>query len=160
MSRKTKTATTTPPLAWEQFRDDVNDIVVNGRYRTAADWRQAAKDLRAVADLADAEAKRIEFHAVDVALDVAERTQDAYMCDDYGRHWQTCAMMLATRGYDARQIEAIMRSKWMRWAADSASTERPTHKDLAAFLDDARNVCTPAEVDRLVRETFPTTEER
>src|SRR5262245_50068851 len=70
------------------------------------------------------------------AVAVAERCNDAFAFDRY-RSWTSLAKMLAGRGYNAREIEAILRSKWTRWAADSS--DRPYGKataiDLASMLD-------------------------
>ena len=50
--------------------------------------------------------------------DLAVRTADAYSADRYAS-WVACARLLVTvRGYSLREAEAILRSKWMRWAAD------------------------------------------
>jgi hypothetical protein len=51
--------------------------------------------------------------------EVAERTADAFAWDSYRPGaWLACCRLLAKRGYTAREIEAIVRSKWMRWAGD------------------------------------------
>jgi len=61
----------------------------------------------------------------------------AYSFERYGAaNWQAAARMLARRRYTARAIEAILRSKWTRWAADAANkSEGATAEDLARFLD-------------------------
>lgn len=86
---------------------------------------------------------------------IAEATQDAYSFSRYGQKaWAASCRMLLRRGYDVRQIEAIMRSKWTRWAADGGKNEKPTSKDLERFLDDPRNECTLENVNRLAAGTL------
>jgi hypothetical protein len=86
---------------------------------------------------------------------IAAATSDAYSHSRYGgAAWTACARMLARREFDADQIEAIMRSKWMRWAADSSKNVQPTSKDLERFLDDPRNQASTANVNRLVNGTL------
>ena len=88
------------------------------------------------------------------AAAIAEKCADAYSADRYAS-WSAVAKMLARRGLNAREIEAVMRSKWTRWAGDM-SGKRYGHlhaNDLADFLDRDRGV-NQAEIDQLVRETF------
>jgi len=86
---------------------------------------------------------------------LAERTEDAYSYSTYGRNsWAECYALLRRRGYTEREAEAIMRSKWSRWAADGRQGPHPTFKDLERFLDDPRNKCTRAAVAELVAGTF------
>ena len=74
----------------------------------------------------------------------------------YAGGWSASIRMLRKRGYDDRQIEAIIRSKWTRWAGDCSNKDygRVTSADLARFLDDPRNECTLEEVNLLVAGTF------
>ncbi len=47
------------------------------------------------------------------------RTQDAYSFDRYGAEaWMNAIRLLAEVGYDEEDIEWILYSKYMRWAAD------------------------------------------
>lgn len=55
----------------------------------------------------EAEAKRI-----------ADRCRDAYSADAYA-NWPKCADVCLKRGLSAAQTEAVLRSKWTRWARDS-----------------------------------------
>jgi len=48
---------------------------------------------------------------------LAEKTVDAYSADRYAS-WENVAKLLLRHGYSERQAEAIMRSKWARWAGD------------------------------------------
>lgn len=83
-----------------------------------------------------------------------EELSDAYSTDNYNGTWIPCIKMLRKRGYDDRQVEAIIRSKWTRWAADSSDKRygRNNSKDLARFLDAQKNLA--AEVADLVVGTF------
>lgn len=85
---------------------------------------------------------------------LAERLSDAYSTDRYKGGWAGCIRMLRRRGYNDLQIEAIIRSKWTRWAADSASTNCAGPAVLAKFLDTYRNDALKKEVDQLTAETF------
>ncbi len=77
------------------------------------------------------------------AAAVAVATTDAYSFDRYGAaNWLACCRMLALRGLGAREIEAVMRSKWTRWAGDAASkSDGVTCLDLAAFIDGNPREC-------------------
>ena len=84
-----------------------------------------------------------------------DNLQDAYSTDNYNDNWSPCIKMLRKRGYNDKQVEAIIRSKWTRWAADG-SGKRYGHVnsvDLARFLDSQKNL--EAEVAELVTGTFP-----
>lgn len=57
---------------------------------------------------------------------VAKRTEDAYSFDTYGaKEWYRVAVELMTRGFDDLEVEAVLRSKWMRSAADRVSGGSP-----------------------------------
>ncbi len=66
----------------------------------------------------------------------AERLSNAYSTDRYRNEWRPSIRALRRAGYDDRQIEAIIRSKWTRWAADHSDNRygRVTAKDLMAFV--------------------------
>lgn len=50
---------------------------------------------------------------------LAERTSDAYSAPRYGPdNWAKCADYLLSLGLSERDAEIILRSKFMRWAAD------------------------------------------
>ena len=52
---------------------------------------------------------------------IAERTSNAYSFPNYGMTaWRMCTRYLLARGLDSEQVEAFLRSKHMRWAADEA----------------------------------------
>jgi hypothetical protein len=95
------------------------------------------------------------------AIQLAERTNDAYSYDNYGEvGWRSAARELLRRGYDDRQVEAILRSKFTRWAADMASGRegwrygRTTGADLGRFLDSMSADDRKRSVDELVIGTF------
>lgn len=71
--------------------------------------------------------------------ELIEKTSGAYSFDRYGEDgWRACIRLMLRRGYNEREIEAILRSKWMRWAGDGAKKTRYGHHnsaDLARFLD-------------------------
>lgn len=73
---------------------------------------------------------------------IAEATEDAYSFNAYGAdRWRACCRMLAGRGYNAAEIEEIMRSKLTRWAEDAATgrkgwrSGRTSSADLERLLD-------------------------
>lgn len=85
----------------------------------------------------------------------AEELSDAYSTGRYRGGWSACIRMLRARKYDDRQVEAIIRSKWTRWAADGSKNPQygyATSMDLARFLDSMNNL--QAEVVKLTRKTF------
>lgn len=83
------------------------------------------------------------------AVAIAERTLDAYSVGRYVS-WSACAELLLDRGYSEEETEAILRSKWMRWAADQAENLPATTNDLGRFLNDPRNCCTREEARKMV----------
>ncbi len=87
------------------------------------------------------------------AKQLADKTADAYS-RGYYRSWVACAAMLKKRGYSDAEVEAILRSKWMRWASDSSRRYPASSKDVERFLDDPRNGCTKEKVQGLVEGTF------
>ena len=85
------------------------------------------------------------------ALEIARKSRDAYSYDGYGViGWDACAILLARRGFNAEQIEEILRSKWTRWAGDGSNNRygRYSGKDLARFLDSGNEPITPANYNR------------
>lgn len=82
--------------------------------------------------------------------EMAHRTADAYSCDAFGpAAWRACCRLLARRGFNAEQAEAILRSKWMRWARDADSKYDGNSATLARYLDSRK--ITPESVE-LVKE--------
>lgn len=67
------------------------------------------------------------------------------------------ALRLLNRGFSAVEAEAIMRSKWARWAADESSAEygKVPAKALTDWLDKNKDKeCTTARVRELVAGTI------
>lgn len=88
---------------------------------------------------------------------IADRTYEgAFSAERYGRtEWRKAARLMADRGFAAEQIEAVLKSKWMRWAADAAGTSRGKADHLAAYLN--KNVRTlNDDLVLLVEGTFDT----
>lgn len=86
---------------------------------------------------------------------LAERTADAYSWGRY-RSWEAVAALLLARGYNAREAEAIMRSKWTRWAGDMSGARygRIPAKAVGVYLDTMAPDRRAKEVAELVAETF------
>lgn len=72
---------------------------------------------------------------------IAAQTTDAYSFPRYGKkHWLDCVRMLVTHGYDAVQVECILRSKITRYAADRHEGRgKATAGDLLQFVEGERN---------------------
>lgn len=75
----------------------------------------------------------------------------------YGRYndaaWKANAEFLAARGLDARQIEAVLRSKHMRWAADLLGDEHLDHA-MERYLQEYPRELNERELAQLVESTF------
>ena len=89
------------------------------------------------------------------ALAIAYRTSNVYSFDRYGAiQWTAIAVMLIRyRGYTDQEVEAILRSKWMRYAGDASGRKHPILDDVIRYLDNPNNGCTQEEVDKLVSQT-------
>lgn len=89
-------------------------------------------------------------------IDLADRTEDAYSFPTYGqREWRRAIRLLLDRGYNDRGIEAILRSKMTRWAADARpANAKPRGDDVILYIDNPRNKVTAATITRLAQETF------
>lgn len=86
----------------------------------------------------------------------AEELSDAYSTDRYRNGWSGCIRMLRRHNLNDRQIEAIIRSKWTRWAGDASNHRygQITSKDLEKMLPQIM-----PDLDELVRGTFANDEE-
>lgn len=86
---------------------------------------------------------------------LAEETSNAYSADRYNS-WKSVAALLADRGFNAWEAEAILRSKWTRWAADEFHTgsRKPSATCLAKFLDKHGYKPQHEEVNELVLQSF------
>lgn len=82
---------------------------------------------------------------------LAAKTADAYSADVYSS-WAGVAEELLRAGYNATEAEALMRSKWMRWAADSVSASSGVDPRVA--LEYVASNVTARELRSLVSQTF------
>ena len=90
---------------------------------------------------------------------IADSTfEDAYSATRYGlTEWREASRLLKARGFKPDEIRWVLRSKWMRWAADAANASEgfARAEDLAAFLDNPRNKATQASVRREIDRWGP-----
>ena len=85
---------------------------------------------------------------------LAKQTSDAYSSESY-TSWTSCARLLASRGFNVWEAEAILRSKITRWARDMWNkNSKPTSGALAAYLDQYGLVPGHKEINDLVMGTF------
>lgn len=89
------------------------------------------------------------------AAALAEKTADAYSSDRYAS-WPAVCEGLLRAGYTEPQVEAIVRSKWTRWAGDASDKRygRSTFKDLKRWMERSMGSKLQAEVESLTRQTF------
>jgi hypothetical protein len=95
------------------------------------------------------------------AQEVAEKCKDAYSAPAY-RSWASVAAMLLKKGFTPEECEAIMRSKWTRWARDASFKDYRYGSYPAKVVEDyidnmvRENGLTAmcADVVELTRETF------
>lgn len=89
------------------------------------------------------------------AIAIAANCEDAYSSDNY-ESWPSLAQELLDMGYDARESEAIMRSKYARWAGDMSAAEYGSIPSTA--MADLKVNCpalfAPAAIARIVIDTF------
>ena len=74
---------------------------------------------------------------------IAWRTGDAYSAPRYGMaSWLACAKLLVRAGLDDDEVEWMLRSKHMRWAADAGNAEygRATSGMLRRYLAESSNI--------------------
>jgi hypothetical protein len=86
-----------------------------------------------------------------LAREIAKKTEDAYSFDRYSSWWM-CAKVLLDRGYNEEEVEAILRSKWMRWAGDAShrSYGKYNSEDILNFIENPINRCTKDAVRSLI----------
>lgn len=84
--------------------------------------------------------------------DLADKTSDAYSATRYNS-WKACIKALRKEGYDDMQIEAILRSKITRWAADRSKNSygKASSVDLLSYV---RQYESKESIEQLTRETF------
>ena len=89
----------------------------------------------------------------DKAKALAEQTSDAYSADRFAS-WESVIQSLLNLGYTELETEAIVRSKWTRWACDHDTGRnrygRHTSSAMIRFMKDTPQ----SEVTALVYETF------
>ena len=87
------------------------------------------------------------------AIELADKTSDAYSADRF-KNWSAVVQTLLNLGYSELETEAILRSKWTRWACDhDTSRNRYGHHTSSAMLRFLQG--TPhSEVKALTYETF------
>jgi len=85
------------------------------------------------------------------AKSLAFSTSDAYSSDRF-RNWAAVIQALLNLGYTELETEAILRSKWPRWACDRDPKRygHCTSSTMVRFLEDMPK----EEVNKLVNETF------
>lgn len=84
---------------------------------------------------------------------LAAETADAYSFDRYGEtEWRKTATSLLARDWTRAEVEWVLRSKFMRWAADMSSSDAPTAKDVLAFIDEPRNRASRADVQKHIAD--------
>jgi len=87
------------------------------------------------------------------AKDLASKTSDAYSSDRFAS-WEGVIQSLLNLGYSEIETEAIVRSKWARWACDHDTSRnrygRHTSSAMIRFLKGTPQ----SEVKALTFETF------
>jgi len=87
------------------------------------------------------------------AKDIAKRTSGAYSFDRF-RNWEAVTQCLLNLGLDDLQTEAVLISKWTRWACDvddsGATYGRHTSTAMLKFM---RGI-SKSQIEALTFETF------
>lgn len=98
--------------------------------------------------------------AGELAKQIAEETADAYMADAYGESaWAACADFLLRKGYTSLQVQAVLRSKWMRWADDSEGAGNGNYTNSAAFKRYYNALVRRVGVDAVIKDIQELTRE-
>lgn len=95
------------------------------------------------------------FAQEDEAKRIADKCRDAYSADAYA-NWTKCALVCLKRGLNAAQTEAVLRSKWTRWARDQWNGHTMDDKYPAKALDNFLKSSWPKHMDEVnswVRES-------
>ena len=86
-----------------------------------------------------------------------EKTEDAY---SFGRYsaggWRQCIRIMRKKGWSETEVEAVLRSKHMRWAGDMSDNPHGyvSSGDFQRYLDRYPNQFTQEKLDDLVEGTF------
>ena len=84
---------------------------------------------------------------------LAEQTSDAYSADRF-KNWEAVIQCLLNLGYSELETEAIVRSKWTRWACDmDTSKNNYGHHTSSAMIRFLKGI-PQSDVTALVNETF------
>lgn len=85
--------------------------------------------------------------------EVAKRSSDAYMADDYGTtEWlKVTRWLMKEQGLTALAAEAVLRSKYMRWAEQGDGCNLKAFKE---FWRGSKTLTTAAAIQELVDGTF------
>jgi hypothetical protein len=88
-------------------------------------------------------------------MKLEEQLSSAYSTDRYRNGWRACIKMLYNHGLSIDNIEAVICSKWTRWAADASKARYGycTAKDLERFMDSNKD-CGWDAVEQLTLEHF------
>ena len=85
---------------------------------------------------------------------VVKATQDAYSVGSFNS-WTAVVRLLAKRGFNQWEAEALLFSKHMRWASDSRKGQaQATSADVARYLDSNNITHRCKEVNTLIMSTF------
>jgi hypothetical protein len=85
-----------------------------------------------------------------LARDLALKTADAYSYEAYKPGaWERAIRVLLNRGWTEKQVEAIMRSKWTRWARDTyeARWGHATSGTILRYIDAAGDAAARENAD-------------
>jgi hypothetical protein len=84
---------------------------------------------------------------------LAEQTSGAYSYDRF-KNWEAVIQALLNLGYNEMETEAIVRSKWARWACDmDTSRNNYGHHTSSAMVRFMKGT-SQKEINDLVFETF------
>lgn len=88
------------------------------------------------------------------AKDIAEKCKNAFSALAY-RSWAAVAQALINRGHTDREIEAILRHKYTRWARDAAEKNHRWGRYPAYVVVDYLNKhTTPEQIAQATIDTF------
>lgn len=90
----------------------------------------------------------------DVLNELVDASSIAYSHDRYA-NWKAVCAMLLRKGFTPQESEAILRSKWTRWAGDISNNRygHCTSKDLERFMDGMSPEELKKEVAELLAQT-------
>jgi hypothetical protein len=91
----------------------------------------------------------------DKAKALAEKTSDAYSSDRFAS-WASVIQSLLNLGYTELETEAIVRSKWTRWACDHDTGRNRYGRHTSSAMMRFMKGTPQSEVTQLTIETFGT----